>query len=350
VSYPETLNQLWADHLAPRAPSAPTVVSAFAGCGGSSLGYSAAGFRELLAIEWDDHAVSVFQRNFPGIPLHHRDITSFDPATLPVARGDLDILDGSPPCVGFSTAGLRHLTDPHNQLFREYIRLIEAWHPRVLVMENVSGMVKGKMRIIFAEILTALKSAGPGYRVSVRLLDASYLGVPQRRQRLIFIGVRDDLDQEPQHPHPHGAAMTFRDAVTDLTDPGLHLPLVGTHAKLGSHIPPGRNAGQVLAAAGKKPSFFALTRLAWDRPSFTIVKSAGFGYGALLHPDEDRYIGMKEMARIGSFPDQYDWGSSTYKQITTLVGNSAPPLMMRAVADTIRTRVLKEASHAHPAA
>ena len=105
--------------------------------------------------------------------------------------GELDVLDGSPPCQGFSTAGKRKMDDGRNQLFREYVRLLQGLQPKVLVMENVSGMVKGKMKLIFAEIMRELKASG--YHVEARLMNAMYFGVPRSRERMIFIGVREDL-------------------------------------------------------------------------------------------------------------------------------------------------------------
>jgi len=193
--YPAHLEACWREHLAPRAPNAPTLISLFAGCGGSSLGYSMAGYRELLAVEWDDHAVATFRLNFPDVPVYHGDIAklSVDECLRLAGIGpeELDVLDGSPPCQGFSTAGKRKMDDGRNQLFREYVRLLRGLRPKVLVMENVSGMVKGKMKLIFAEILRELKESG--YHVSARLMNAMYYGVPQSRQRMIFIGGREDL-------------------------------------------------------------------------------------------------------------------------------------------------------------
>lgn len=179
-----------------------TVVSTFSGCGGSSLGYQLAGGKVLLAAEWDDNAVATYRLNFPTTPIYHGDV-----GKLTVDRcceladaqpGELDILDGSPPCQGFSTAGKRDFGDDRNQLFREYVRLLQGLRPRVFVMENVSGMVKGKMKLIFAECLRELKASG--YKVKARVLNAMYYNVPQSRQRLIFVGVRDDVAAEPGHP------------------------------------------------------------------------------------------------------------------------------------------------------
>jgi len=200
--YPAHLEACWQEHLAERKPNAPTVISTFAGCGGSSLGYSMAGFRELLAVERDDNAVETFKMNFPGVPVYHGDIAKISVDRVlemtGLKPGELDVFDGSPPCQGFSTAGKRIIDDPRNQLFREYVRLLRGLRPRVFVMENVSGMVKGIMKIVFVEILKELKASG--YKVSARLLNAMYFGVPQSRQRMIFVGVRDDLGVEPSHP------------------------------------------------------------------------------------------------------------------------------------------------------
>ena len=171
------------------------MISLFAGCGGSSLGYSMAGYRELLAVEWDDHAVETFKLNFPEVPVWHGDIAKLSIEEClritGLQPGELDVLDGSPPCQGFSTAGKRKMDDGRNQLFREYVRLLRGLEPKVFVMENVRGTVLGRMKLIFAEIMRELKASG--YKVSARLMNAMYFGVPQSRQRMIFIGIREDL-------------------------------------------------------------------------------------------------------------------------------------------------------------
>jgi DNA (cytosine-5)-methyltransferase 1 len=345
-TYGDLLHDAWLAHLAPRAADAPTVVSTFAGCGGSSLGYGMAGFRELLAVEWDEHAVACFRRNFPDVPVHHGDIAHVDPADLGLAPGELDVFDGSPPCQGFSTTGRRQIDDPRNQLFREYVRLLEAWQPKVFVMENVSGMVKGRMKPLFAEILATLKAAGPGYRVAVRLLDASYLNVPQARKRVIFVGVRSDLPFEPVHPTPNRWQMTVRQGWEGLTDPGPFEMPRGKLANLAPLVPPGMNGPRALVPRGGAKSWFNTQRLAWDKPSFTVVKSLWPGMNALLHPVENRNVGLHELSRLQSFPDEYDWGQSSVVDAWARIGNSVPPLMMRAISQTIRDRILTPARQA----
>jgi DNA-cytosine methyltransferase len=188
--------------VAGRKPHSPTVVSLFAGGGGSSMGYRAAGYDVRLAVEWAKYPAAAYRLNFPNTLVYEGDVSKLTvDNALSMARlgpSELDVLDGSPPCQGFSTAGKRDLTDPRNSLFKEYARLLAGLRPRAFVMENVSGMVKGKMRWVFREALRELKACG--YRVSCRLLDAKWFGVPQSRKRVIFIGLREDLCIDPSHP------------------------------------------------------------------------------------------------------------------------------------------------------
>jgi DNA (cytosine-5)-methyltransferase 1 len=203
------------------------VVSTFAGCGGSSTGYRMAGFRVLLASEFVEAARDTYAANMrPGTILDGRDIRDVTAedilARIGMKPGELDVLDGSPPCASFSTAGKREkawgkvkkYSDTEQRaddLFFEFARLVKGIQPKVFVAENVSGLVKGTAKGYFLEILAALKACG--YKVSARLLDAQWLGVPQARQRLIFVGVRDDLGIEPAHPSPFPYRYSIRDAL-----------------------------------------------------------------------------------------------------------------------------------------
>ena len=186
------------------APNHKTLVSLFAGCGGSSLGYKAVGFDIRLAVEWDKGAASIYRDNFPETTLYEGDINKLDVSEVlhltELRQGELDILDGSPPCQGFSTAGRRDMGDSRNQLFNEYIRMLQGLQPKIFIMENVSGLIKGKMKIMFSEMTRALEDSG--YKVACRKLNAWWYGVPQSRERLIWIGIRNDIEGEPLHPQP----------------------------------------------------------------------------------------------------------------------------------------------------
>jgi DNA (cytosine-5)-methyltransferase 1 len=211
-------------------PDAPTVVSTFSGAGGSCLGFRYAGFRTLYASEFMEAARDTYRANHPGVYVDDRDIrevtadeildqVGFEP-------GELDVLEGSPPCAAFSTAGKRSAkwgtvnaysdtAQRSDDLFFEYVRLVDGLRPRVFVAENVSGLVKGVAKGYFLEILAAMRALG--YRVGARVLDAQWLGVPQRRQRVIFIGVRDDLGKEPAYPSPLPYRYSLRDALPHLS-------------------------------------------------------------------------------------------------------------------------------------
>lgn len=344
IDYLPFLESCWQEHLAPREPNAPTVISTFAGCGGSSLGYSMAGFMELLAIEWDDNAVATFKLNFPDVPVYHGDIAKISVEQVlemtGLKVGELDVFDGSPPCQGFSTAGKREFSDDRNQLFLEFSRLLRGLQPKVFVMENVSGMVKGKMKIIFAEILRELKSCG--YQVSVKLLNAMYFNVPQSRERLIFIGVRNDLDIQPSHPEAESEPIPPIQAFENVPEMDRRY-LSDWLRNATKYIDAGNyNQQSVLNAflkvKGKSSGSQNTKMLSWNRCSCTLTKSEISETG-IIHPDGERYLDISEMMRINSFPDEFVF-IGTRKDKVSRIGNSVPPLFMRSIARYIRQSIL----------
>jgi DNA (cytosine-5)-methyltransferase 1 len=302
---------------APSADSSgdgPTVISTFAGCGGSSLGYTLAGFRELLAVEWDDNAVATFRLNFPEVPVYHGDIAKLTGAEClrlaGIAPGELDVLDGSPPCQGFSTAGKRKWDDPRNSLFREYARLLQELQPRCFVMENVTGMVKGCMKQAYLAIVAALRACG--YRVKGEVLNAMYFNVPQSRERVIIIGVRNDLGIGPSHPKPQTKPACALCAISDVKEDTLN--------------PYGlRNFNQ------------ARRYMTHHKPSPTLTKSEVPG-SDLPFAGSVR-IGVRGAVRIASFPDSWQWAGKWTDAINR-IGNSVPPNLMRAIAEHLRQEIL----------
>lgn len=336
IDYPVHLTAMWKKAIAPREPDAPTVVSTFAGGGGSMTGYLMAGYRDLLAVEWDDNAVATLRANYPDLDIYHGDIAKLTVDEVlkrtGLQPGELDILDGSPPCQGFSTAGKRLIDDPRNQLFREYVRLLRGLRPKVFVMENVSGMVKGKMKLVFVEILKELKASG--YRVSAKLLNAMYFHVPQSRERMIFIGVRDDLGVDPTHPKAEGRPVTVGEAwqtVKQELAPYLSPKL----ASIIPFIPTWGDGGDVVN------SFFSTKRLSFAYPSRTLIKGNIGSRACYVHPSENRAITEAEAKRIASFPDDYLFLGG-YKKSFERIGNSVPPLFMEAIARHIRQEILEK--------
>ena len=265
-----------------------------------------AGFRELLAVEWDDHAVDCFRLNFPDVPVYHGDIATLSVEKCcdlaGIAPGELDVMDGSPPCQGFSTAGSRQMEDPRNALFLEFVRLLDGLQPRAFVMENVPGMVKGKMKLVFAEAIVAMKACG--YNVAARVLNAAHYGVPQDRHRVIFVGVREDLGVKPSYP------LGVRDAL-------------GVRQGWGQHH-------------GIRNEQFNHRFRSLDLPCPTLTKTRP---PMIAEGDHERELTLGECSIIGSYPDKWQWtgiARSDYARI----GNSVPPLFMKAIAETLRQEVL----------
>lgn len=337
--YPPFLEDAWKQHLQEREPDAPTLISTFAGCGGSSLGYSMAGYRELLAVEWDNNAVETFKLNFPDVPVFHGDIAKLSVEEVlertGLQPGELDLFDGSPPCQGFSMAGKRKLEDDRNQLFREFVRLLQGLQPKVFVMENVAGMVRGKMKLVFAEILQELKASG--YKVSARLLNAMYFGVPQSRLRLIFIGVREDLGIEPSHPKAKWQPVTM----SQIPNGGVGKSLEGVELERWRNIPEGGNyqdlPSELINGKAKYSNFHR--KLDGNKPSFTVGKLEHFSSGRFYHWKEPRRITDQELQLIGSFPLGFKFIGDS-KTVHKRVGNSVPPLFMREIAEHIRTNIV----------
>lgn len=300
------------------------------------MGYKLAGGKVLLAVEWDANAVETYRLNFPDTDIFHGDIAALSVEEVlrrtGLQVGELDILDGSPPCQGFSSAnkkGAASFDDPRNQLFREYVRLLRGLRPKAFVMENVAGMVKGKKRLIFAEIMRELKASD--YKVRARLLNTMFYGVPQSRQRLIFVGVRDDLGIEPSHPKAQTKPMTVREALEGCPIEFVKPELGGKITQIMSkYVSDGESVSDYYG-----PSYgFNYARTAWNKPCQTICKTC-----AVYHPEEDRMLTGRECARLASFPDSFQF-VGTWQQITSRIGNSVPPNFMKAIAEHLKLMVI----------
>lgn len=331
--YVTSLHELWTAAIAPRAADAPTLVSTFAGCGGSSLGYHAAGFRELLAVEWEPHAAAHLRLNFPTVPVLEGDIATVDENTVTIPPEGLDVLDGSPPCQGFSLAGKRNVADPRNTLFMQFIRLAELWRPRVLIMENVPAMSRGRTRPIFLACMKEFANAG--YRAEARILQGDRLGGASIRQRLYIIGVRADLNMAPAFPRPQ-YGYTFREAVADVS--AGPVPCVNTTtANLATHVSAGKSASSLLDEYGKKASYFGTWRAGWDQPCRTVLKHNPMA--GIFHPSENRVLTVPELKRIQGFPDEYQFTGKP-EQIQDRIGNSVMPPMAYQVGLAVREHIL----------
>ena len=324
------------------------VISTFSGCGGSCLGYRMAGYRVIWANEFVPAAQKSYQANATAsCHLDKRDIREVQPEDIlgqaGLAIGELDLFDGSPPCASFSTSGKREkgwgkekqYSDTKQRvddLFFEYTRILQGLQPKTFIAENVSGLIKGKAKGFFKEILSALKACG--YRVGAKVLDAKWLGVPQSRQRVIFQGVRNDLEFEPVFPKPFGYYYSVRDAL-----PKNQL-FIEAETSI-SRFAIGKEWDSLRPGTCSE-KYLNLTKPRINSPSPCVTAKGGYpGIASVVHPTEKRKFSIAELKRICAFLDDFILTGSYIQQWERL-GRAVPPVMMKAIAETIRDKVFRE--------
>ncbi len=333
----------------------PTVISTFSGAGGSSTGYEQAGYRVLWANEFIKAAADTYAANHPTTILDTRDIRQITPGQIMKAtglgKGELDLMDGSPPCASFSTGGARSANwgkvtkysdtrQRTDDLFDEYIRLLDGIQPRTFVAENVPGLARGPSVGYFKHVHAALEACG--YRVRATQLDACRLGVPQARKRILFIGVRRDLGYLP--PIPEAGRLTPMSTV------------LGPTATLWVASPPNKNsmwdripahrACPTVQAVGIHGRAIPQT-IVTGVPRHDLDPEVGCDlhqtYPHLIknHPHlaTGRVFTIAELKGLCGFPADYIL-TGTYAQRWERLGRAVPPPMMRAVATTVKEVVL----------
>jgi len=344
-----------AEIAAVRGTNGYSVVSTFSGCGGSSLGFEMAGYEIRWASEFISAARTMYRANHPGVPVDERDIHEVDAAdilgAIGLGVGELDVFEGSPPCASFSTSGSRAAgwgkakkygdgkRQVDDDLFFEFARLVDGLRPRVFVAENVAGLVAGVAKGYMKRIVAALRA--PGYRVEARLLDAQWLGVPQRRRRVIIIGVRDDLAAVPSFPRPWGYRYSLNDAlgfaVSAACDPrgGFAVQRIDGREPVGTIT---AEASQWMLSDGQRCASTHDPETGDDlRLSGYAIRSAH--RHRIVHADQMRRFTLGQLRRLCGFPDDYVL-SGSYSQRWARLGLAVPPVMMRAVAETIRHDIL----------
>lgn len=322
------------------------VVSLFAGGGGSSAGYRMAGGKVLAVNEFIPEAIKTYRANWPTTEVLPGDIRKLSGQdildVIDRQPGQLDILDGSPPCSAFSTAGSRDkgwnktkkYSDASQEnvedLFFEYIRVLRDIQPKVFVAENVSGLAKGVAKGYLNQILRELRASG--YEVSCKILDAQWLGVPQKRARTIFVGVRSDL-WKPDfnnrlHPKPKTERPTLRQAFEGLsfTDEDRKQTDMSKYATYKELIK--------LHKGGQSKKYFQLVKSDPNSVSGCVTASSGALSIACVRHWDNRAFTVSEVKRIMSIPDDYIL-TGTYQQQVERLGRMVAPFMMKAVAENI---------------
>ncbi len=324
-----------------KGTSGYTMAGSFSGAGGSTLGYSLAGFNPKWANEFDPHAIVSYRQAFPQTHLDTRSITEINADDiLPHFNGHPpDLWEGSPPCSKFSTYGRRskdwnkvtnsdsstHRMANVEDLFFEWTRLLGELQPRIAVAENVKAMLHHHARGKLAESLKRIESHG--YRTMVWELEATRYGVPQIRRRIFVVAWHPDRANRPVIPTPtHNEAVTASQATADLPpDPE---PLL-----INKQTQDYRNA-LAIPPGSSHLKRFSTKRLHPDQPSMTIAT-----VDTLVHwSNPPRRLSTPEAGRFQTFPDDYPWPQGMSHAVRgARIGNSVPPLLARAVADSIIT-------------
>ncbi len=314
-----------------------TNIELFAGAGGLALGIEKAGFDTLALIEVDRDAADTLKRNRPQWNVICDDIANISPLNLPeyfnIEVGQLDMLSGGAPCQSFSYAGKRlGLEDTRGTLFYHYAIFLEKLKPKTFLFENVRGLLTHDGGKTYATITNVFENAG--YTIQKKVLDAWDYGNAQKRERLITIGIRNDLvgKVKIEFPKPHEYKPVLRDVLHDVPE-SLGTQYSKYKRDIFSLVPPGgywRDIPEDIAKEYMKSCWYMgggrtgiLRRMSMDEPSLAVLTSPSQKQTERCHPLEPRPFTVRENARIQSFPD--DWvfcGSvgSQYRQ----VGNAVP--------------------------
>lgn len=314
------------------------VFSCFHCGGGSTMGYKLAGYEMLGGVDIDKDMMSVYRANHKPKHSYLMGVQEFkDQPNIPQELYKLDILDGSPPCSAFSTAGSRdkkwgvetHFREGQqvqrlDDLFFHFIDIAKKLQPKVVVAENVRGLIIGKAKGYVAEIFQAFRDAG--YRPQLFLLNASRMGVPQARERTFFIAVRNDIASDKIALNFEETPITAGEAFEGVAQEQEKPASAGVMKYL-LRTPP----GGCLADSHPKGSMFNSVRLHPDKPAQTLTATC-----CSYHHTENRRITQAEAIRLQTFPDDYNRLDQDMRYVC---GMSVPPFMMQRVALEIGRQV-----------
>lgn len=375
----------------------PTAIDLFSGAGGLSEGFRQAGFDILAANDFDEFSEETFRVNHPEAAFLSGPIQRITAKDFLLAadleKGELDVLLGGPPCQAFSVYNhQRGMHDDRSGLFREYLRLVQGLEPKIVVIENVTGILSIAGGHAVEEIKQSLEILG--YHVERRTLKAEEYGIPQERRRVFIIGSKDDQEIDwPAQTHGIGdlgplftvgrkPLVTVDDAIGDLPSLGIsdgaeeapytthpltdyqcclregsttlynHVSpvLQEINIKRLKFIPQGgswRDIPHELLPAGMKKAKRSdhtkrYGRLHPQGLASTILTKCDLHWGAYIHPWQERTITVREAARFQSFPDRMKFFGPRGEQYRQ-VGNAVPPLLARAVAQSIKGMLLATA-------
>lgn len=315
-------------------------IELFAGAGGLALGIEKAGFDTIGLIELDKNAVDTLRLNRPNWRVIHDDIANISCLDLEkyfdIKKGQLDLLSGGAPCQSFSYAGNRlGLEDARGTLFYHYAIFLKKLQPKMFIFENVRGLLTHDKGKTYKTILNIFEQEGYIIKNNQKkVLNAWDYGVPQKRERLITIGIRKDLIDKItfEFPDPHKYKPVLRDVLIDCPK-SQGSSYSEYKRKIFDMVPPGgywRDIPEDIAKEYMKSCWFMgggrtgiLRRLSLDEPSLTVLTSPSQKQTDRCHPLESRPFTVRENARCQSFPDDWQFCGSIGQQYKQ-VGNAVP--------------------------
>ena len=351
-------------------------LSLFSGGGGLDLGFIQSGYNIIWACDINKDAVNTYRYNL-GDHIHLADLNQINPQTLPKA----DLIIGGPPCQAYSLSGKRDVKDPRAILIWTYLDILQTVRPKAFLFENVIGLLSAK-DLEGNKVFPALKEAfeSLGYMVSWKIVNAADYGVPQKRRRVIVVGLLGDSPYEfpaPTHGIPGKKWVSVKEALE-------HLPPASQNSEslimnldqsnysefeklvadcdiiedhfipsmsdldryIISHVPPGGNYQDIpdevnskriqrLKREGGHTTCYG--RMIEDEPSYTINTYFNRpNVGCNIHYHEDRLITIREAMRLQSFPDSFHLIASSKQAKHLIVGNAVPPLLAKALAERLK--------------
>lgn len=299
--------------------------------GGSTMGYKLAGYEHLGGVEIDKQVADVYRTNHNPKYLYNEDIREFNKRTdLPAELYSLDILDGSPPCSTFSMAGSREDGWGKKKQFREgqavqtlddlvyvYCDTIIKLQPKTFILENVKGIIAGNAKSYSKKIAEKMTKAG--YSVQVFLLNAASMGVPQKRERVFFIGSKKELNFPKLKLEFNERAVVFGEVENN----SLGRKISGDMLKYWNICP----VGSALSKVHPKGNYFGSFKISKAQVCNTIIASDS---SPILHYKEPNYLSDDNICQIGTYPLDYNFKSIEPKY---LIGMSVPPVMTAQIAN-----------------
>jgi len=327
--------------------NSPKIISLFSGCGGLDLGFHQEGYETVWANDFDHWACETFKKNI-GDVIVEGDIEQIDPYDN-ISIPDCDIVLGGFPCQDFSMIWKRPgLDGERGNLYKSFLRVVDAKKPKVFVAENVKGLLTANNKKAIKQIVSDFEKIAPGYNVKVKLYNFADYGVAQLRERILIVGIRSDIVFDFEHPGPTHSAknedllphVTAGQALANIPSDAKNMEQQNLSPKTVEKLKLISAGGNFTDIPKDHPLYVkgmishVYRRIHPDQPSKTIIAAGGGGTWGYHYP-EPRSLNNRERARLQSFPDDFEF-VGTMTQVRKQIGNAVPPQGVRELAKILK--------------